>query len=79
VKHLLILLISILLLSSFITSCEKKEGTLYRWKTSSGWVWKGVGDKETHPTYEGDVLRFYIFEENGNPNGLGTLTHPTGE
>jgi len=77
-KHLLIIL-SFLLLSSFLTSCEKNEGTLYRWKTSSGWVWKGVGDKETHPTYEGDVLRFYIFEENGKPNGLGTLTHPTGE
>ena len=55
-KHLLIILISILLLSSFITSCDKKEETLYRWDTTSGVVWKGFGDKETHPTYEGEVL-----------------------
>jgi len=70
-KHLLIL-ISFLLLSSFITSCEKKEGTLYRWKTSTGIVWKGVGDKETHPKYEGDI-------ENGVPNGLGFLIFPDGD
>ena len=72
-KHLLLILISLLLLSSFITSCEKKEGTLYRWKTSSGdgWVWKGFGDKETQPIYKGDV-------ENGVPNGLGILYYPDG-
>ena len=39
-KHLLIILISILLLSSFLTSCDKNEETLYRWETSSGWEWK---------------------------------------
>ena len=69
-KHLLIL-VSILLLSSFITSCEKKEGTLYLWETSSGKVWKEFGDKETHPKYEGDV-------ENGKPNGLGIFIYPNG-
>jgi len=70
VKHILILL-STLLLSSFLTSCEKKEGTLYLWETSSGSVWKGFGDKETHPKYEGDV-------ENGVPNGLGVLISTNG-
>jgi len=70
VKTLLIIL-SILLLSSFITSCEKKEETLYRWGKYPPYVWKGFGDKETHPKYEGDV-------ENGKPNGLGILIFPSG-
>jgi hypothetical protein len=50
VKHLLIIL-SILLLSSFVTSCDKKEETLYRWKTSSGWEWKTIGDKNNNGQY----------------------------
>ena len=81
-KHLLILLISILLLSSFITSCVKngsspvigdnhKGETLYRWGEFPDYVWKGVGEKGTHPVYKGDV-------ENGVPNGQGTLTTPNG-
>jgi hypothetical protein len=61
-KHLLIIL-SILLLSSFLTSCEK-EGILYRWETSSGFEWKGFGDKDTHHLYKGQV-------GNGEPNGQG--------
>ena len=67
-KHLLITLISILLLSSFLTSCEKKEETLYRWETSSGYEWKEIGDKDTQPKYKGQV-------ENGKPNGQGTYTN----
>ena len=69
-KHLLIIL-SLILLSSLLTSCEKKDETLYRWETSSGWEWKTTGDKETHSVYKGDV-------ENGVPNGQGTLTSPDG-
>ena len=66
-KHILIILISILLLSSLLISCKKnssspvigdnhKGETLYLWETSSGYMWKGFGDKETHPKYEGEVM-----------------------
>jgi hypothetical protein len=71
-KHLLILLISILLLSSPVIGDNHKGGTLYRWETSSGDVWKGFGDKETHSVYKGDV-------KNGVPNGQGTETYPDGD
>ena len=43
-----------------------KGETLYLWKTSSGDVWKGFGEKDIHPQYKGDV-------ENGKPNGLGVI------
>ena len=69
-KHLLII-ISLLLLSSFLTSCDKKEETLYRWKNPSGdgYIWKGFGDKDTHQIYQGQV-------KDGEPNGQGTFTYP---
>jgi len=70
-KHLLIIF-SILLLSSFLTSCEKKEGTLYFWETSSGYEWKEIGDKDTQIQYRG-------FVDYGYPEGLGVMTFPTGE
>ena len=54
-KHLLILLISILLLSPPVIGNNHKGETLYLWETSSGEVWKGFGDKETHSVYKGDV------------------------
>ena len=68
-KHLLIIL-SILLLSSPVIGDNHKGETLYRWKNPSGdgYVWKGFGDKETHPKYKGDV-------KNGKPNGLGILIY----
>ena len=69
-KHLLIL-ISILLLSSPVIGDNHKGETLYRWDTSSGVVWKGFGEKDTNPKYQGDV-------ENGVPTGLGFLIFPNG-
>ena len=69
-KHLLIIL-SFLLLSSPVIGDNHKGETLYQWKTSSGWVWKGFGENGTHPKYQGDV-------KNGKPNGLGSLTYPDG-
>ena len=68
-KHLLIIL-SILLPCTAIGD-NHKEGTLYKWFTSSGIVWKGIGDKNIHHVYKGDVV-------NGVPNGVGILTSPNG-
>ena len=69
-KHLLII-ISFLLLSSPVIGDNHKGETLYLWETSSGWVWKGFGDKDTHRVYKGEV-------ENGVPNGLGIDISPYG-
>ena len=71
VKHLFIIL-SLLLLSSFLITCEKKEETLYQWKTSSGYEWKEIGDKDTQIQYRG-------FVDDGYPEGLGVLTFPDGQ
>ena len=72
-KHLLIL-ISLLLLSSPVIGNSHKGETLFRWENPSGdgYVWKGFGDKETHPKYTGDV-------KNGKPDGLGYFIWSYGE
>ena len=81
-KHLLII-ISFLLLSSPVIGNSHKGETLYLWNLSlqtdpkfqwegvGEYVWKGFGDKETHPVYKGDV-------KNGKPNGLGFIIYPSG-
>ena len=68
-KHLLIIL-SLLLLSSPLFGQE--TGVLYLYETSSGFVLKSFGDKDTQPKYKGQV-------ENGKPNGQGTYTNHDGE
>ena len=70
VKHILIIL-SILSLSSPLFGDKHKGEILYKWKTSSGEVWMGFGDKDTHPNYNGQV-------ENGEPSGLGVIYYPNG-
>jgi len=70
-KHTLIILISILLLSSPVIGDNHKGETLYGWGEYPDYVWKGVGEKDTYPEYKGEV-------ENGVPNGQGTLTTPNG-
>ena len=65
-KHLLIIL-SFLLLSSPVIGDNHKGETLYRWGKNSDNVWKGFGDKDTHPVYKGDV-------KNGKTHGQGTET-----
>ena len=74
-KHLLILLISILLLSSPVIGNNHKGETLYLWRISSGEtkikVWKGFGDKEIQPKYQGQV-------KDRKPNGLGVLISTNG-
>ena len=77
-RHLLII-ISILLLSSFLTSCEKKEKILYGWKTSSGWEWKTIGDKNNNPQYKGEVKREYIIFGDYIREGVGILTYSDGD
>ena len=69
-RHILIL-ISLILLSSPVIGDNHKGETLYGWGKYPEIVWKGVGDKETHPKYEGDV-------EDGVPNGLGVLISTNG-
>ena len=63
-KHLLIILISLILLSSPVIGDNHKGETLYGWGNTLPYVWKGFGDKETHPKYQGQV-------KDGKPNGLG--------
>ena len=70
-KHLLLIILSLLLLSSPVIGNNHKGKTLYRWDTSSGYVWKEFGEKDTNPKYKGDV-------ENGKPNGLGFMIFPNG-
>ena len=70
VRHILIIL-SILLLSSPVIGDNHKGETLYGWGNTLPYVWKGVGEKDTHPVYKGEV-------ENGKPNGQGTFTYPDG-
>ena len=70
-KHSLIILISILLLSSPVIGDNHKGETLYGWGNTLPYVWKSVGSKKLQPKYEGDV-------ENGVPNGLGVLISTNG-
>jgi hypothetical protein len=71
VKHSLIILISLLLLSSPVIGNSHKGETLYGWGNNLPYVWKSVGSKKLQPKYEGDV-------ENGVPNGLGVLISTNG-
>jgi hypothetical protein len=73
-KHLLIILISILLLSSPVIGNNHKGETLYQWVNSSGdgHEWREFGDKDIQGKYKGDV-------ENGKPHGLGIFTHTWGD
>ena len=68
----LLIILSILLLSSPVIGDNHKGETLYRWGKYPDYVWKGFGDKDTHPVYKGDV-------ENGEPKGKGIETFPNGE
>ena len=70
VKHLLIILISFILLSSPVIS--KETGVIYQYETSSGIQWKNFGDVKVQPKYKGEI-------KNGKPNGFGVLSYPYGE
>ena len=70
-KHSLIILITILLLSSPVIGNSHKGETLYAWGNTLPYVWKSIGSKKLQPKYEGDV-------EDGVPNGLGVLISTNG-
>ena len=78
-RYFLTTILSLLLLSSFLTSCEKKEETLYRWETSPGrGLWKTFGDKNYNPQYIGEVRREFIIFGDYIREGMGILTYPSG-
>jgi len=68
-KHLIIFL-SILFLSTPLFGQE--TGALYLYKTSSGLVWKTIGDDKVQPKYNGEI-------KNGKPEGIGDLTASDGK
>ena len=70
-KHLLLILISLLLLSSPVIGNSHKGETLYLWGKYPDYKWMGFGDEETQPKYQGQV-------KDGKPNGLGVLIYPDG-
>ena len=70
-KHLLIILIPILLLSSPVIGDNHKGETLYGWGECCDYKWMGFGDKVTQPKYQGQV-------KEGKLNGLGFMTFPNG-
>ena len=72
-KHLLIILIFFLLLTSPVIGDNHKGETLYRWgDVCCDYKWMGFGKIGTHPKYQGQV-------KDGKPNGLGIITRPNGE
>jgi len=70
--------LTFLLLSSLLFSCNKKEETLYKWETSSGWEWKTMGDKNKIPQYKGEIKREYIIFGDYILDGSGSLIFPSG-
>ena len=70
-KHLIIILISILIHSSPVIGDNHKGETLYVLGEYPDWKWAEFGDKETQQKYQGQV-------KDGKPNGLGVLTSTNG-
>ena len=72
-RKTLLIIISILLSSYLLVSCQKEDDVLYRGRTDKkGFEWKTFGDDNTQPKYRGEI-------SDGKPNGLGILTLPNGE
>ena len=71
-RNILIIIISILLFSYLLVSCQKEDDVLYRWGDGKkGFEWKTFGDADTQLKYKGEI-------SNGKPNGTGTGTYPNG-
>ena len=65
-KHLLIIVISILVLSSPVISNSHKGKPLYQSGEYPNYKWMGFGEKGTNPVYQGQV-------KEGKPNGISIL------
>ena len=71
-RHILIIIISILLSSYLLVSCQKEDDDLHRWDDGKkGFEWKTFGDADIQPKYKGEI-------SNGKPNRTGTGTYPNG-
>ena len=51
---------------------SQETGVLYLYESSSGFVFKSVGDEKIQPIYKGEIT-------NGKPNGFGILSYPYNE
>ena len=72
-RKTLLIIISILLSSYLLVSCQKEDDVLYQGGTGKkSFEWKTFGDENTQPKYRGEI-------SDGKPNGIGTLTLPNGE
>ena len=69
VRHILIIVISLLLFTFTLFGQSKVIGVLYQYKTTSGFIWKTFGKAKVQPKYEGEV-------SNGTPDGFGVLSYP---
>ena len=65
-RHLFIIILSLLLLTFPLFGQSKEVGVLYQYETSSGIQWKTSGDSFFQPQYKGEI-------SNGKPDGLGIL------
>ena len=50
----------------------QENGVLYLYESSSGYLFKSVGDDKNQPIYQGEIT-------NGKPNGFGLLSYPYSE
>ena len=77
-----LLIISILLLYTFLTSCEKKNGQGIQ-RNEDGSTYVGAfkeGKENGQGTYNNPNGSKYIGEyKDSKPNGQGTMTYPDGE
>ena len=63
-KHLLII-ISLLLLSSPVIGDNHKGETLYGWGEYPDYIWKDVGEKDTHSVYKVKLrMEFQMVKEH---------------
>ena len=72
-REKLLIIVSILIFSYPLVSCQKEDDVFYRAGNGKKvFEWETIGDEKTQPKYRGEM-------SDGKPNGLGTLTLPNGE